>query len=119
MGYSRDGNPWAGGVPGRNGVWVCAGYTGHGDVGPPPLILNTLRPLTQSGMPNAPLAATHVAALTAAAVGGKDWRVVEREAVSSGNIPSAYVLTRERMCRAREMPPIQKLANVPKRGQSS
>ncbi|KAL7623172.1 hypothetical protein AAE478_006853 [Parahypoxylon ruwenzoriense] len=34
MGYSRDGHPWVGGVPeslgGGDGLWVCAGYTGHG-----------------------------------------------------------------------------------------
>ena len=30
MGYSRDGCPWVGGVPGQEGLWVCAGYTGHG-----------------------------------------------------------------------------------------
>lgn len=36
MGYSRDGHPWVGevreelGVGGGKGLWVCAGYTGHG-----------------------------------------------------------------------------------------
>jgi len=30
MGYSRDGRPWVGEVPGKKGVWVCAGFTGHG-----------------------------------------------------------------------------------------
>jgi len=30
MGYSRDGRPWVGEVPGKQGVWVCAGFTGHG-----------------------------------------------------------------------------------------
>jgi glycine/D-amino acid oxidase-like deaminating enzyme len=30
MGYSRDGCPWVGGVPGQEGLWVCGGYTGHG-----------------------------------------------------------------------------------------
>ena len=44
MGYSRDEDPWAGGVPGRDGVWVCGGYTGHGKGFFP--IPNTLRLLT-------------------------------------------------------------------------
>lgn len=30
MGFSRDDCPWVGGVPGQEGLWVCAGYTGHG-----------------------------------------------------------------------------------------
>jgi glycine/D-amino acid oxidase-like deaminating enzyme len=36
MGWSRDGRPWVGevseelGVGGGKGLWVCAGYTGHG-----------------------------------------------------------------------------------------
>lgn len=36
MGYSRDGHPWVGeldevwGVGGGRGLWVCAGFTGHG-----------------------------------------------------------------------------------------
>ncbi|KAK6851085.1 FAD/NAD(P)-binding protein [Apiospora arundinis] len=34
MGYSRDANPWVGPVPaaagGGDGLWLCAGYTGHG-----------------------------------------------------------------------------------------
>lgn len=34
MGYSRDAHPWVGRVPasagGGDGLWLCAGYTGHG-----------------------------------------------------------------------------------------
>lgn len=35
MGYSRDSSPWVGGVPetlasGTGGLWISAGYTGHG-----------------------------------------------------------------------------------------
>ncbi|KAL6415341.1 Gamma-glutamylputrescine oxidoreductase [Ilyonectria robusta] len=34
MGYSRDGHPWVGRVPtglgGADGLWISAGYTGHG-----------------------------------------------------------------------------------------
>lgn len=29
MGYSRDNAPWVGEVPGMDGVWLCAGYTGN------------------------------------------------------------------------------------------
>ena len=34
MGFSRDGHPWVGGVPGKQGLWVCGGYTGHGELSP-------------------------------------------------------------------------------------
>lgn len=30
IGHSTDGHPWVGGVPGSEGLFVCAGYTGHG-----------------------------------------------------------------------------------------
>jgi glycine/D-amino acid oxidase-like deaminating enzyme len=30
MGYSRDNFPWCGGIQGKNGLWIAAGYTGHG-----------------------------------------------------------------------------------------
>lgn len=32
MGYSRDDMPWVGSVPGRSGVFLAGGYTGHGMV---------------------------------------------------------------------------------------
>jgi glycine/D-amino acid oxidase-like deaminating enzyme len=32
MGYSRDDHPWVGAVPGRPGVYLSGGYTGHGMV---------------------------------------------------------------------------------------
>lgn len=30
MGFSRDGRPWVGEVLGERGLWLCAGFTGHG-----------------------------------------------------------------------------------------
>jgi len=30
MGYTNDGFPYVGEVPGRSGQYVCAGFTGHG-----------------------------------------------------------------------------------------
>lgn len=35
MGFSADGMPWVGMVPGMQGVWICAGYSGHGMVEAP------------------------------------------------------------------------------------
>ncbi|KAI0137958.1 FAD dependent oxidoreductase [Hypoxylon sp. NC0597] len=57
MGYSRDWHPWVGGVPeslgGGDGLWVCAGYSGH-------------------GMPNAVLSAKAVVAMMC---GGPDVKI--------------------------------------------
>ncbi|KAI0842617.1 FAD dependent oxidoreductase [Hypoxylon sp. FL0890] len=57
MGYSRDWHPWVGGVPeslgGGDGLWVCAGYSGH-------------------GMPNAVLSAKAVVAMM---YGGPDVKI--------------------------------------------
>lgn len=88
MGYSRDGHPWVGGLPNTEGLWVCAGYTGH-------------------GMPNTSLCGRHVARLIAAAVKGEDWKEAERSAVEEKRIPGVYVLTQERMEAARELPEIR------------
>ena len=30
MGFSRDAAPWVGQIPGMSGLFICAGYTGHG-----------------------------------------------------------------------------------------
>lgn len=30
MGFSRDGSPWVGNVPTMPGVWISAGFSGHG-----------------------------------------------------------------------------------------
>ena len=58
-------------------------------------------------MPNASLSATHVAQLIAASSGGKDWREVERDAVAAERIPASYVITEERMGRARQLPEVE------------
>lgn len=105
MGYSRDGCPWVGGVPGQEGLWVSGGYTGHGKA--PTLfsmVMGDLQQLTLLGMPNASLSAIHVARLIAAGHGQKDWREVEKDAIAAGSIPASYAVTEERMRRARQMP---------------
>jgi glycine/D-amino acid oxidase-like deaminating enzyme len=87
MGYSRDGHPWVGGVPNKEGLWVCAGYTGH-------------------GMPNTSLCGRHVAGLIDAAIKGEDWREVERTSVREGAIPECFVVSAERMEAARRLPEV-------------
>ncbi|SPQ22232.1 2d697aa7-f166-4e2c-a26b-0ccb8e435dd5 [Thermothielavioides terrestris] len=84
MGYSRDHHPWVGPVPEslggggpQGGLFVCAGYTGH-------------------GMPAAALSAREVVRQM---VGGD----VQTRA---GRLPAAFALTEERVARARELPPL-------------
>lgn len=77
MGYSRDGIPWVGEVPGSmgggKGLFVCGGYTGH-------------------GMPNAVLSAHAVVQMMK---GNHGQRGVYR-------LPEEYVLSEERVRRTRE-----------------
>lgn len=49
----------------------------------------------------------HVARLIAAAIGGKDWRQVEREAIAVDSIPASYVVTEERMRKAHQLPEVE------------
>jgi glycine/D-amino acid oxidase-like deaminating enzyme len=81
MGYSRDDHPWVGQVPDRKGVWLCAGYTGH-------------------GMPNGTLCGKAVVDMVLGEE-EKELRVLQEEMVEKGELPGSYVLTRERVERAR------------------
>ncbi|KAI1615535.1 FAD dependent oxidoreductase [Exophiala viscosa] len=84
LGHSADGHPWVGGVPGLEGLFVCAGYAGH-------------------GMTNAGLCGRHVARLVASSQRGEDWRQVQDNEVEMGErgedagVPKEYVITTERM----------------------
>lgn len=85
MGHSCDGAPWVGAVPDSPGLWISAGFTGH-------------------GMPNAPLSAQYVARLILDALifsSGHFNRVSIslHDAVSRGIIPPSYIISKERMDR--------------------
>ncbi|KAK3676840.1 hypothetical protein LTR78_003044 [Recurvomyces mirabilis] len=97
MGFSRDERPWVGAVPGEEGVFVSAGYTGH-------------------GMPNSWLCGKAVAMMALAGREGEGGesagrgRGVEEEGEEDGEVmqkvmretglPRSYILTKERMERA-------------------
>lgn len=55
-------------------------------------------------MPNAALAAEYTASLILASIKGEDTAEVERIAVEKGEIPRCYIITKERIERARELP---------------
>jgi len=96
IGSSRDGYPWVGGVPEHPGLFLAAGYSGH-------------------GMPNAPLSGRHVARLVLESLQGGDWAALQTTEVEltgrggSGNeddhfgVPIEYVITRERMQKAQAL----------------
>ncbi|KAK5037797.1 hypothetical protein LTS07_001264 [Exophiala sideris] len=84
IGHSADEYPWVGGVPELEGVFVCAGYTGH-------------------GMTNAGLCGRHVARLAASIQRGEDWQQVQDREIELGErgedagVPREYVITTERI----------------------
>ncbi|EMD63852.1 hypothetical protein GGP41_005525 [Bipolaris sorokiniana] len=84
MGYSRDNHPWVGKVPDRDGLWLCGGYTGH-------------------GMPNGTLCGKAIVDMVLAEIGGQDVSAVQAQMVQQGDIPKSYILTKERIDKARRM----------------
>ena len=81
MGFSRDNSPFVGPVPARPGVFVSAGYTGH-------------------GMPNAWLCGKAVATMVSKAISGSDQESAVAAAVQDG-LPEAYIPSDRRVQRAR------------------
>lgn len=93
IGSSIDGYPWVGGVPEHPGLFLAAGYSGH-------------------GMPNAPLSGRHVARLVLESLQDGDWARLQRTEVelteqggsvddnSNFGVPVEYVITKERMEKA-------------------
>ena len=88
MGFSRDNHPWVGGVPDQAGLWLCGGYTGH-------------------GMPNGTLCGKAIVDMALAELNSEDVRLVEEKLVKDGKIPKSYLISRERMERARGLPTVE------------
>ncbi|THX58173.1 FAD dependent oxidoreductase [Aureobasidium pullulans] len=83
MGFSRDNLPWVGPVPEKEGVFVVAGYTGH-------------------GMPNAWLCGKSLATM----VSGEDIGTAIEKAVEGG-LPTAYLLNKDRIEKARKLDTVE------------
>ena len=88
MGYSRDDHPWVGKVPGNEGLWLCAGYTGH-------------------GMPNGTLCGKAVVDMMLGEASGEELSALHEQMVKKGDIPKNYILTKERIDRARTFLTVQ------------
>ncbi|OHE93985.1 FAD dependent oxidoreductase [Colletotrichum orchidophilum] len=90
MAFSRDGRPWVGQVPpgsvlgGGEGLWVCAGYTGH-------------------GMPQAALCGRAVAGMMIAGGGGGD---------DDEEPPTEFLVSEERAEKARALPSIKEMDDL-------
>ena len=87
MGFSRDELPWVGPVPGRDGLYVCGGYTGH-------------------GMPNAWLCGKAVSIMAGRALARADEEEAVETAMQEVKLPKQYLLTAQRLTRARQMPTV-------------
>jgi glycine/D-amino acid oxidase-like deaminating enzyme len=81
MGFSRDEVPWVGPVPGKEGVFVAAGYTGH-------------------GMPNTWLSGKAVASMVSASLDGENMAGAVEAARKSTGLPRAYQVSTERIAKA-------------------
>ncbi|KAF2152994.1 DAO-domain-containing protein [Myriangium duriaei CBS 260.36] len=87
MGYSRDALPHVGPVLGKEGLFIAAGFTGH-------------------GMPNTWLSGRAVAEMVAAIAKGEDVKDAVEQARKATMLPKSYLLTRERLLAARLMPTV-------------
>jgi glycine/D-amino acid oxidase-like deaminating enzyme len=88
MGYSRDNHPWVGKVPDAEGLWLAGGYTGH-------------------GMPNGTLCGKAVVDMVLGEMRGEELGVVQERLVGEGDMPRDYLITKERMAKARVWPTVE------------
>lgn len=88
MGYSRDNHPWVGKVPDHEGLWLAGGYTGH-------------------GMPNGTLCGKAVVDLMLAGQAGDDMLALQDKMVNDGDIPQSYIISKERIAKARSWPTVE------------
>ncbi|KAH7377637.1 FAD dependent oxidoreductase [Pyrenochaeta sp. MPI-SDFR-AT-0127] len=88
MGYSRDDHPWVGKVPDRDGLWLCGGYTGH-------------------GMPNGTLCGKAVVDMVLGQEEGHELSALHEQMVEKGHLPKSYILTKERIEKARSYLTVQ------------
>ncbi|KAK6440540.1 hypothetical protein LTR95_003229 [Oleoguttula sp. CCFEE 5521] len=88
MGFSRDDVPWVGPVPGRPGLFIAAGFTGH-------------------GMPNTFLSGAAAAIMVRAAIDGKTEKESITKAVEETNLPMKYLCTEGRREQCQQMESVE------------
>lgn len=90
MGFSRDNHPWAGPVPDSPGLFISAGYTGH-------------------GMPNAWLCGKAVARMAGPSSERVSIEQVVEEAIADTGLPRSYLPTGSRQVEARRLATVAEL----------
>ncbi|GAB7359795.1 hypothetical protein MBLNU230_g6964t1 [Neophaeotheca triangularis] len=81
MGFSRDEHPWVGPLPEQKGLFIAAGFTGH-------------------GMPNTWLSGKAVAVMVREATGGAAEAEALEAARSETGLPKSYLVTQRRIEKA-------------------
>lgn len=89
MGFSRDNVPWVGPVPSQPGMFMSAGYTGH-------------------GMPNTWLCGAAAAAMVVAMEEGADEKAAVQAGIQEVGLPKCYILNDARLERVRKMETVRK-----------
>ncbi|KAH9833162.1 FAD dependent oxidoreductase [Rhodofomes roseus] len=89
MGYSRDNMPWIGEVPDTKGVWLAAGFTGH-------------------GMPNGTLCGKAVVSMMLDEEEKVGALKTYTNVVEKTGLPTGYFITEARIEKARKLPPVAK-----------
>ena len=87
-GTSIDQHPWVGAVPDDPGIWLAGGYSGH-------------------GMPNGMLCGKAVVDMLLAQEAGEDLKVVQEQMVKRGDLPKAYLITKERIVRCKMLDSVE------------
>ena len=106
-GTSKDVHPWVGAVPGRPGVWLAGGYSGASSSLLIDLSEMLLTMSTGHGMPNATLCGKAVVEMVLAELSGVAVDAVQNKLVADGNLPKAYLITRERIERCEKLDSVQ------------
>nr|OQO17391.1 hypothetical protein B0A51_16673 [Rachicladosporium sp. CCFEE 5018] len=88
MGFSRDEVPWVGPVPGWPGVFIAAGFTGH-------------------GMPNTFLSGAAAAIMVRTAFDGMNEKESTAKAVKETGLPKKYLCTEERRAKCQQMESVE------------
>ena len=92
-GTSRDSHPWVGEVPGRTGVWIAGGYSGH-------------------GMPNGTLCGRAAVEMILGRESGAPGEYVEERLVTKGEIPRGYLVNEKRIEKCKGLPSVKEQVEI-------
>ena len=109
-GTSRDGSPWVGAVPDREGVWLVGGYSGESDTSITFefYIVKDEADVDMAGhgMPNGTLCGKAAVEMVLAEESGASLVESQDKLVKNDELPQCYLVSKERMDGAEKMDPI-------------